>query len=99
MRGALVFGLGLLGACSTALSGPDRAELAALIAETNRDPTPHIRSVRCDFIAEEGSEWRCRYEAQARNSRWVALEAMVARDGDRWILIDGVRDPDAAPPR
>jgi hypothetical protein len=58
---------------------------------------PGVRDVSCAFIAEEGSEWRCRYREQASDGRWVPLETFVAAHGAGWVLIDGVADPDRPP--
>ena len=88
-----------LGACATsAPPGPSGAELSALIAGSGRASAPTLRAVRCEFIEEEGSEWRCRYQERASNGRWVPLETYVAVSRDGWILIDGVADPDASSP-
>ena len=77
--------------------GPGLTDLGRLIAEARPGPTPRLRDVRCDYIAEEGSEWRCRYLELASDGRWVSLETFVAADGDGWVLIDGVADPDPPP--
>ena len=88
----------LLAACApTRLAGPGAAELRSLISEARPGVVPHVRDVSCSFIAEEGSEWRCRYREQASDGRWVLLEIFVAAYGAGWVLIDGVADPDRPP--
>ena len=88
--------LALLAACAPAQPpGPGAADLQGLIAEARTGAAPEVRAVRCRFIAEEGSEWRCRYHERASDGRWVPLETFVAADGSGWVLIDGVADPDA----
>ena len=91
MRGlAVAVALGLAGCASVApgqSAGPGAADLAALLA-VDRAAAPRLRAVRCDFIAEEGSEWACRYEERSREGAWVGLSTMVARAGSGWELID-----------
>jgi hypothetical protein len=89
---ALVLAAALgLAACATVApggpAGPDAAALARLLA-VDRAAAPRLRAVRCDFIAEEGSEWACRYEERSREGAWVGLSTMVARAGSGWELID-----------
>jgi len=98
---ALVLGAALgLAACATVApggpAGPDAAALARLLA-MGRDTVPQLRAVRCDFIAEEGSEWACRYEERSRQGLWVGLSTMVARAGSGWELIDRPCSADEAP--
>ncbi len=90
--------LALLAACVPVQpSGPGAADLQRLIAEARPGAAPNVRDVRCGFIAEEGSEWRCRYRERASDGRWVPLETFVAADGPSWVLIDGVADPNRPP--
>ena len=74
--------------------GPGAGDLQELIAQARPGEVPDVRDVRCSFIAEEGSEWRCRYRQRASDGRWVSLETFLATDGSGWALIDGVADPD-----
>lgn len=95
---ALLPALVLLTACApTQPAGPGTADLQRLIAGARPGSAPRVRDVRCDFIVEEGSEWRCRYRERASDGRWIPLETMVAADGNGWMLIDGVADPDRPP--
>lgn len=87
----------LTGCAPTQPSGPGAAELQSLIAEARSGVTPNVRDVSCKSIAEEGSEWRCRYRERVSDGRWVALETFVAAHGSGWVLIDGVADPDRPP--
>ncbi|MFT4912541.1 MAG: hypothetical protein ACI9YM_001120 [Brevundimonas sp.] len=91
MRGlAVAAALGLAGCASVAPgrpAGPGAADLARLLA-VDRAEAPPLRAVRCDLIAEEGSEWVCRYEERSREGLWVGLSTMVARAGAGWELID-----------
>lgn len=93
MRIAVMIALSAaLGACASIPSeppGPNSGEMSALVADA-ASPAPVVRDVRCDFIADEGSEWTCVFEQQAGDGRWVRRETAVARDGGQWILIDGV---------
>ena len=90
--------IAFLAACApTRLAGPGAAELRSLISEARPDVVPHMRDVSCALIAEEGTEWRCRYREQASDGRWVPLETFVAAHGAGWVLIDGVADPDRPP--
>ncbi|MFC5345782.1 hypothetical protein ACETK8_01935 [Brevundimonas staleyi] len=97
VRAAAIGALSIVAACASIgdPNGPTEQELARLIAPSG-DLTPSIRAMRCDFISEEGSEWSCRYEARATSGVWVGLSAMVALDGDDWVLIDGICTPDEA---
>lgn len=89
----------LLAACTSLQpSGPGAAELQGLIAKARPGVAPEVRNVRCEFIVEEGSEWRCRYEQRASDGGWVPLQTFVAADGSGWVLIDGVADPNMPPP-
>lgn len=84
----------LLTACAPGQSpGPGAGDLQELIAQARPGEVPDVRDVRCSFIAEEGSEWRCRYRQRASDGRWVSLETFLATDGSGWALIDGVADP------
>ncbi|HEY1223988.1 MAG TPA: hypothetical protein VGE54_02070 [Brevundimonas sp.] len=74
---------------------PTIDELARLVTRSG-GVTPALRAVDCGFIAEEGSEWACRYQERSISGAWVQLAAMVARDGDRWVLIDAVCTADEA---
>lgn len=98
MRGAgtLLVILGLAACASTpGPAGPAANDLARLLAPPGGVP-PRLRQVRCAFIAEEGSEWVCRYEERASGGAWVQLSAVVASDGDGWVLIDSVCTADQA---
>ncbi|MDP3802885.1 hypothetical protein [Brevundimonas sp.] len=82
----LLIGLaaGTAAACATpAPPGPTRMEFSALI------PDHLVREADCAFVAEEGSEWTCRYQRWTAEGRWETRDAVVARDGDRWVLVDG----------
>lgn len=90
MRGALPVAVLLLAGCATVPvgpGGPDAAGLARLLA-AGRDAAPQLRGVQCDFIAEEGSEWACRYQERSRDGFWVGLSIMLARTATGWELID-----------
>jgi hypothetical protein len=74
----------LLGACATSgPAGPTTLQFSALI------PDHVIRQVECEFVAEEGSEWTCGYQRWTAEGRWETRDAVVAKDGGRWVLIDG----------
>jgi len=73
----------LAGCATVAPTGPNTREFSALV------PDHVVRQVDCVFIAEEGSEWTCRYQRWTAEGRWEPREAIVARDGGRWVLIDG----------
>ena len=60
------------------------------------EPDYVVGTVDCQFIEQEGSEWRCRYKQRAADGRWIWRETVVTRDRGRWVLIDGVVVPDAA---
>lgn len=90
--------LALLAACAPAQpSGPGPEDIQRLIAEARPGAASDVHDVRCGFISEEGSEWRCRYRERASDGRWVSLETFVAADGPGWVLIDGVADPNRPP--
>jgi hypothetical protein len=94
MRAAALACLAALAACAPTANGPNEESLRGLIASARPGTAPEIDRVRCDFIAEEGSEWRCRYRQKASDGRWVPLETYVAMDGDGWVLIDEAANPD-----
>lgn len=98
MRSAAVIGAVLAVAACASVSdpnGPTAADLTRLVAADGGSTYP-VRAVHCDFVAEEGSEWSCRYEARATSGAWVGLSAMVALDAEGWVLIDRVCTPDEA---
>tara|TARA_R110002124_G_scaffold48639_1_gene143412 strand:- start:305 stop:631 length:327 start_codon:yes stop_codon:yes gene_type:complete len=99
MRGlVLAAALGLSGCATVApggAAGPDAAALAALLA-ADRAAAPQLRAVRCDPIAEEGSEWTCHYQERSRDGFWVGLSTQVARAGAGWELIDRPCSADVA---
>ena len=83
-RPALAIILTVLSGCATtAPDGPTAAEFSALM------PDHAVRAVRCTCCAEEGSEWGCRYLRRTPDGGWERRDAVVARDGETWILIDG----------
>ena len=90
----LVLAAWALSACASNPAGPTTGEFSHLI--TSGDAAPAVRSVRCGFVTEEGSEWVCRYQERASTGVWVDLAAVVTRDGDRWALIDAVCTADQA---
>jgi hypothetical protein len=61
-----------------------------------RPAAPTIRTLHCNFIAEDGSEWACRYEEQASSGAWVQLATYVAIDRDGYLPIDTVCTADQA---
>jgi hypothetical protein len=88
------------GACASAAprhfpAAPTDSEFAAMLAR-GRPTSPMVRGLHCDFIAEEGSEWDCRYEEQASSGGWVQLATYIAVDGDGWSPIDDVCTADQA---
>ena len=93
MRRVLLLALVGLSACATP-SGPDSAELTGLIKEARLGRSTHLRDVRCALIPEEGTEWSCRYRQLSSEGRWVPAQTVVAVDGDRWVLIDGLNEAD-----
>ena len=98
IRSSVTVGLLLLAGCATpGPSGPDKRAMKALIMSEHPGSLPRIKRLRCAFIAEEGSEWRCRYQQWTRQDGWVPLEAYVARNGDSWVAIDGIVDPENPP--
>ena len=94
MRRLGLFFAAILAACASGPAGPTSETFAELIASERS--VPSIRNLHCAFVAEEGSEWVCRYQEQATAGGWVGLSAVIARDGDRWILIDAVCTADQA---
>jgi hypothetical protein len=98
MRRGAIIALLALGACASAPTAPDGPTLAgftAMLAD-GRPQAPAIRALRCDFLAEEGSEWACRYEERASTGTWVQLATYVAIDRDGWMPIDTVCTADQA---
>ena len=83
-----------LSACAASPAGPSDTVFADLVGFGRS--TPAVRGVNCAFVVEEGSEWVCRYQERASSGAWVDLETVIARDGDRWLLIDTVCTADQA---
>lgn len=46
------------------------------------------RDARCMMVAEDSSEFTCRFRARDTAGKWVARTAIVARNGNRWVLLD-----------
>jgi hypothetical protein len=100
MRAGLLVLLLAVSACATPPTrmypkGPTESQFAAMLGK-GRAVSPMVRGLQCDFIAEEGSEWDCRYEEQASGGGWVQLATYIAVDGDGWGPIDTVCTADQA---
>ncbi len=100
MRAGVAMLLLALSACATPPTpvypkGPTESEFAAMLGR-DRPTSPMVRGLQCDFIAEEGSEWDCRYKEQASSGGWVQLATYIAISGDGWSPIDTVCTADQA---
>lgn len=90
----MIFPVGILLAMApVAAGGPSPGELATTIRSAPEVSGPvgfraeTIRSLRCTAFVEEPTEYRCRFQARAARDRWQRYSAIVARDGEAWILL------------
>ena len=73
--------------------GPSPSELSVAIQSAPEVSGPvkfrtdTIRSVRCRAFEEEPTEYRCRFQAWAIEGRWKRRSAVVALDGQGWVLL------------
>lgn len=74
-------------ALAAALSAsPSAAQLQSLLAAA-RVGEVQVRAIRCEVLGDP-TEHRCEWRQKATKGRWETWSAILARDGDRWILID-----------
>ena len=79
----MITALALAAALSAA---PSPAELQALLASALRSHTP-VRAIQCQVLGDP-TEHRCTWRQKGRSGAWETWSVLLARDGDRWILID-----------
>jgi hypothetical protein len=85
----------LLGACQGSVvgAGPHPGELVAAIrsAPAVAGPagsyTSEVRSLGCRAFDEEPTEFLCRFQSKDSTGAWRARSAIVAADGDGWVLL------------
>ena len=85
----------LLGACqhTVAGAGPNSGELVAAIrsapavAGPAGSSTSEVRSLGCRGFDEEPTEFLCRFQSKASTGAWQARSAIVAADGNGWVLL------------
>ncbi|WP_181160034.1 hypothetical protein [Sandaracinobacter neustonicus] len=78
----------LLAACTPA-SAPSAEDLAIAIGVD----VGMLRHVRCERVPNDPTEFVCRYQQRA-GADWTHMEAVAARNGMRWVLIDTPGKPD-----
>ena len=86
----------LLGACqhNNASVGPSHDELVAAMKSNLEVAGPllasvsELRSISCREFDEEPTEYSCGFEAKQPTGDWQNISAIVALDGDGWILLD-----------
>jgi hypothetical protein len=83
--GAAGFGAALLAAAAPV--GPDRGQFSAAWQAFVPTQGLEIRRLKCRGIAEDPSEFACRFERRV-DKRWQRWATMVARDGSGWVMID-----------
>jgi len=59
------------------------------MASNCEDHSARARNVRCTAFEEEPTEYQCRYELPEFGGGWRKYTAIVARDGDNWVWLDG----------
>lgn len=85
--------IALAATVAAAPSGPSASELAAAIhaAPEVAGPlgfrTDTIQSLRCRDFGEEPTEFQCRFQAWMTEGRWKRRSAVVALDGQGWVLL------------
>lgn len=72
-------------------TGPSMAELASMLsAKSGKDmPVSRIAKLKCSEISEEPGEFPCSWKQERPTGSWHLRSAVVAREGDQWIFIDG----------
>ncbi|MBD3729697.1 MAG: hypothetical protein IE933_08335 [Sphingomonadales bacterium] len=48
-----------------------------------------IAKLKCSEISEEPGEFPCSWKQERPTGSWHLRSAVVAREGDQWIFIDG----------
>ncbi len=84
----------LLLLAATAAPGPTKAEFKAAWQVMAPEPDLKIRKLACKSAPQEPTEFACSFEKQV-SGKWQEWSTIVARDGQRWTLID--RPGPAAP--
>ena len=74
----------ILAAAVSAAPSPDRLE--ALLAPAAGGPV-EVRSIRCKVLGDP-TEYRCDWRQKTARGRWQTWSAILAQDGETWILID-----------
>jgi hypothetical protein len=82
MTPALLF---LLAAATSA--GPSKAEFKAAWQAMAPEPDLKIRRLACKTSPQEPTEYACAFEKKV-SGQWQTWSTVVARDGQRWTLID-----------
>lgn len=85
----------MLGACqhTGALVGPNPNQLvtairsAPVVAGAAHASTYEVRSLSCRVLAEDPSEFVCRFQAKEPTGAWRTRSAIVAADGGDWVLL------------
>jgi len=82
-----------LSACqqSDSVSGPNSSELLTSI---NANPEVSgisearaVRRIQCKSVAEEPTEYSCRYEVQDKKGAWVKRGAVVTKEQSGWTIL------------
>ena len=85
--GAVAAGFGAVLLAAAAPMGPDMGQFSAAWQAFAPTAELEIRRLQCRGIAEDPSEFACRFERRI-GKRWQRWATMVARDGSRWVMID-----------
>jgi hypothetical protein len=90
MRGLWVaFAVGSSGCATAQVVGPNALEFSALHAAQCEDHAAQAKLLRCSDIEEEPTEYSCRYKLPEASGGWKTYQAIVARDGNQWVWLDG----------
>jgi hypothetical protein len=77
-------------AVALSLAVPNAAEFAAAHAAQCHEGLPaRPRRIRCSEIVEEPTEFSCRYDLPVFGGKWKRYTAIVARDKNELVWLDG----------
>jgi hypothetical protein len=77
----------LLLAAAVTAPGPTKAEFKAAWQAMAPEPDLKLRKLACKSSPQEPTEYACAFEKKV-SGKWQKWSTVIARDGQRWTLID-----------
>jgi hypothetical protein len=77
----------LAATAATPAAAPTKAEFKAAWQAMAPEPDLKLRKLACKSSPQEPTEYACTFEKKV-SGQWQKWSTIVARDGQRWTLID-----------